>query len=98
MVRQTFVTPALAGYLIFTLIFAAVLGACGTSRSADSRGNANRQQEEEAPVIAVTTAKSESREMPAYIQATGSLVAQEVSSIAPKVAGKVVNVGVDVGQ
>ncbi|MFL6468729.1 MAG: efflux RND transporter periplasmic adaptor subunit [Pyrinomonadaceae bacterium] len=36
--------------------------------------------------------------MPAYIQATGSFVADEVSSVAPKVAGKVVNVGVDVGQ
>ena len=36
--------------------------------------------------------------MPAYIQATGSMVAQETSNIAPKVAGKVVNVGVNVGQ
>ena len=36
--------------------------------------------------------------MPAYIQATGTLVADETSSVAPKVAGKVVNVGVNVGQ
>jgi multidrug efflux pump subunit AcrA (membrane-fusion protein) len=98
MVRQTFVTPALAGYLVLTLTFAAVLAACGSSGSAESRGGANRQPEEQVPVIPITIAKSESREMPAYIQATGSMVAQETSNIAPKVAGKVVNVGVNVGQ
>jgi RND family efflux transporter MFP subunit len=97
MVRQTFVTPALAGYLVLALTFVAVTGACG-SRAAENRGGANRQPEEQAPVIAVTTARSESRDMPAYIQATGSMVAQETSNIAPKVAGKVVNVGVNVGQ
>src|SRR5687767_16035092 len=92
MVRPRSSTPAIAGCLVFTLVIALISGACGTSRSAETRGNANRQQEEQAPVIAVTTAKSESREIPAYIQATGSMVAQETSSVAPKVAGKVVNV------
>ena len=96
MVRQTFVTPALAGYLFLALSFAAAFSAC-SSRSSEARGNASRPQEDSA-VIAVTTARSESRDVPAYIQATGSLVAQETSSIAPKVAGKVVNVGVNVGQ
>jgi multidrug efflux pump subunit AcrA (membrane-fusion protein) len=45
----------------------------------------------------VTTAKSESREVPAVIQTTGSLVADESSNVAPKVAGKVANVNVNVG-
>ena len=97
MVRLYSPSPAVAGYLILSIAFAAVLSACSSAGSAESRG-ANRQQEEQAPVIPITTARSESRDMPAYIQATGSMVAQETSNIAPKVAGKVVNVGVDVGQ
>ncbi len=36
--------------------------------------------------------------MPAFIQATGSLVADEISNVAPKAAGKVVNVAVNIGQ
>lgn len=35
--------------------------------------------------------------MPAQIQATGSLVADEVSNIAPKVAGKISNISVNIG-
>jgi multidrug efflux pump subunit AcrA (membrane-fusion protein) len=45
----------------------------------------------------VTTGKAVARNVPAYIQATGSLIADETSDIAPKVAGKVANVSVDVG-
>ena len=91
------IDPATAGKFITALLIASFLMACGSSRSADRGGNGNRQ-EEEVPVIPVTTAVAESREIPAYIQATGTLVAQETSSIAPKVAGKVTNVGVNVGQ
>jgi multidrug efflux pump subunit AcrA (membrane-fusion protein) len=96
MVRLHPSTPAIAGLLVFTVVIALISGACGTSRSAESRGNANRQ--DQSPVIAITTAKTEPRDVPAYVQATGSMVAQETSSIAPKAAGKVVNVGVNVGQ
>lgn len=46
----------------------------------------------------MTTAKTESRQTPAYIQATGSFIADETSDIAPKVAGKISNVSVNVGQ
>ena len=46
----------------------------------------------------VTVAKTESRQVPAYIQATGSLVAQETSDIAPRAAGKISNVSVNVGE
>jgi multidrug resistance efflux pump len=46
----------------------------------------------------VTTAVAIAKEIPAYIQATGTLVAFETSSVAPKVAGKVTNVGVNVGE
>jgi len=48
--------------------------------------------------VPVTVAKTESRQVPAYIQATGSLVAQETSDIAPRAAGKISNVSVNVGE
>ena len=98
MVLRFNLIPATAGKYVAALLIASFLVACGSSRSADRGGNGNRQQEEQAPVIPVTTAVAESREIPAYIQATGTLVAYETSSIAPKVAGKVTNVGVNVGQ
>src|SRR5688572_28724782 len=95
MVRQN-ILLAFAGKLTAGILIVAFISSCGTSRSADSqRGNSNTDQ---APVIAVTTARVEARNIPAYIQATGSLTAHETSSVAPKVAGKVANVAVNVGQ
>lgn len=88
---------------IFLFIFCAVLSAaCSSSQSktndnaggGGSNANAKKQQEE---VIAVTSGKAFSREVPDYIQATGSLVADETSDVASKVAGKVTNVYVNAG-
>lgn len=71
--------------------------ACGTTRSHDdARSNSNSNTDLTAPV-AVTTTLTESRQIPAYVQATGSLAANETSNIAPKVAGKVSNIAVNVG-
>lgn len=80
------------------LIGALLIGsACSSTRSAsDGRDNSNSPDGENAP-IAITVAKTEERNVPAYIQATGSLIADETSDIAPKVAGKVSNVSVNVG-
>ena len=97
MVRPFNFIPATAGKYFAALLIASLLVACNSSRSADRGSNGNRQQEEQVPVIPVTTAVAEAREIPAYIQATGTLVAAETSSVAPKVAGKVVDVGVNVG-
>jgi RND family efflux transporter MFP subunit len=76
------------------LLTALLSSACSGDRAADRRGNSNTQ---EVPAIAVTTARVEARNVPAFIQATGSLIADETSDVAPKVAGKVANVSVDVG-
>jgi multidrug efflux pump subunit AcrA (membrane-fusion protein) len=70
--------------------------ACGKSRSEGNR-NAN-QSEDKGETITVTVDKAISREIPAFIQTTGSLVADETSDVAPKAAGKVVNVSANVGQ
>src|SRR5687768_7976554 len=97
MVRSLSRTAETPHKLLIVLIFAALLtGACGLTGSAgERRGNSNAEAEN--PPIAVTVAKTESRNVPAFIQATGSLMADETSDVAPKVAGKIANVSVDVG-
>ncbi|HEY8559076.1 MAG TPA: efflux RND transporter periplasmic adaptor subunit [Pyrinomonadaceae bacterium] len=81
------------------MIIPALLTACGgRSESKTREVNVNVNPAEEQQTVVVTQAKAESRQIPSVIQATGSLVAEETSDIAPKVAGKVVNVSVNVGQ
>ena len=72
----------------------ALAASCSTTRSAGNRTEANAA--ETAP-IAITVGKAELRDIPLVIQSTGSLIADETSDVAPKVAGKVVNVSVNVG-
>jgi multidrug resistance efflux pump len=85
---------------ILTLVVPAVLAGCGRSSESKTRGGANTNAgpRDDQPAIAVSQAKAEARQVPTVIQATGSLVAEETSDIAPKVAGKVVNVSANVGQ
>ncbi|HEX8722930.1 MAG TPA: efflux RND transporter periplasmic adaptor subunit [Pyrinomonadaceae bacterium] len=52
---------------------------------------------EAAPPVAVTTARAEARDVPSYIQATGSLVAEETSDVASQASGQVVSTPVNVG-
>lgn len=67
------------------------------SSNTDNANQAKKDNTENNQPVAVTIGKSESRDVPAYIQATGSLTANETSDVAPKVAGKVTNVYVNVG-
>ncbi len=85
-----------------TLICAAALFAtisCSSSAGNNGRrGNSNSAENPQNAAIAITVGKSESRDVASVIQATGSLVANETSDVAPKVAGKIANIGVNVGQ
>ncbi|CAN5643997.1 efflux RND transporter periplasmic adaptor subunit [soil metagenome] len=72
-----------------------IAAGCSTTRSADNQTAVNSSGE--GPVV-ITVGRSEAREVPAYIQATGSMVADEISNIAPKVAGKVADISVNIGQ
>jgi multidrug efflux pump subunit AcrA (membrane-fusion protein) len=87
-------------FILLILIAVAVISsACGSGNAEGQRGGGNRNANAEpadAP-IPVTVARTETRNVPAVVQTTGSLVADETSNIAPKVAGKVVNVNIDVG-
>src|ERR687883_76111 len=81
--------------LALFLCAAALLSACGGARSDAKAKNANAQPTPE--VVQVTTAAAIVRDLPRFIEATGSLSADEQTDVAPTVAGKVVAVGVDLG-
>ena len=72
---------------------------CGSSATNNGkRGNANAGENPQNAAIAITVDKNESRDVASVIQATGSLTANETSDVAPKVAGKIAYIGVNVGQ
>lgn len=51
----------------------------------------------EGPAVTVTTATAVGREVPSYIQASGSLIADETSDVASQISGQVVATPVGVG-
>jgi multidrug efflux pump subunit AcrA (membrane-fusion protein) len=80
-------------------IIAAFGMSCGTAKpDAAQTSNSNSVQDTQNAAIPVTLGKSESRQVAAVLLATGSLVADETSDIAPRVAGKMANISVNVGQ
>lgn len=82
--------------VILTFMLAALAACSGCSESkTNEQGNTVRQERDE--VVTVTQAKAESRQVPSFVQTTGSLVADETSNVAPKTAGKVTNTMVNVG-
>lgn len=76
------------------LLLAAALAAaaCG-SRAATSNANANKQ----AAVVDITTTQAIVQAIPTYFEATGNLVSDEQTDVAPAVGGKITEVNFDVG-
>jgi multidrug efflux pump subunit AcrA (membrane-fusion protein) len=106
----SFISPnTRTGALLCLLLAVVIFGAtsCGRSASkADAKGGARAEEgatkgggsnAPEAPPVAVTTVKAEAREVPSYIQSTGSLVAEETSDVASQASGQVVATPVGVG-
>lgn len=94
-----------AAALMCLLLAVSLYGAaCGRSEpSARAKENTNAKDstgtrgEAEGPAVAVNTSKAVAREVPSYIQATGSLMADETSDVAPQTSGQVVATPVGVG-
>lgn len=97
MIFQKFGQSFFVRLVFLSCILPVLFAACGSSESKSRpQGNAGRPQREEE-VITVTQDRAVSRSVPSFIQATGSLVAQETSDVASKTAGKVTNTMVNVG-
>ena len=83
--------------IIFTT-FISIFGiSCGSNAASKNDAPKNAETAAQNEVFSVTQTKAVAREVPAFIQVTGSLIAGETSDIAPKTAGKVVNVSANVG-
>ena len=82
------------------LAFVASLGLSAAS-CGGSRAQANKKEAPATPAapaaVDVTTAPAILRDLPRFIEATGSLAADEQTDVAPIVGGRVVSVGVDLG-
>lgn len=70
---------------------------CGRGKGA--RASANKAVDPNATPepVAVTSAAAIVRDLPRFIEATGSLVADEQTDVAPNVGGRITAVGVDLG-
>jgi len=78
--------------------FVSALTAISCTMSAGKSEGPTAANEAGAAPISITVGKSESRDVAATIQATGSLIADEISNVAPKSAGKIANISINVGQ
>ena len=78
------------------LSLALFLTACGGEEKVEEGRGGGKPKGPE--FVEVTTGASEEREIPAFIQASGTIAADESSGVAPKVAGKIVNIATDIGR
>ncbi|MCW5962255.1 MAG: efflux RND transporter periplasmic adaptor subunit [Pyrinomonadaceae bacterium] len=76
--------------LAAAVIFAA---SCGSSNANESNANAD----ENGQPVTVATAPAVVRQIPTYLEATGSLTSDAESNVAPTIGGKIVEVNFDVG-
>jgi multidrug efflux pump subunit AcrA (membrane-fusion protein) len=97
---RRFQNAALLYLLLLGVLFGAACGRTESKANAKENTGANAKKDAvaaEAPPVPVTTATAVAREVPSYIQATGSLVAEETSDVAPQASGQVVATPVSVG-
>src|SRR5215210_2936601 len=90
--REQFKLLSLAFILVATSV---LFSACGGSKASNAQ-QANTAAAAPATVD-VTTAPAITRDLPRFLEATGSLAADEQTDVAPQISGKVVAVGVELG-
>jgi len=94
MISRQQIKVFIAALLVGSLAIAAA--SCGGSR-AQSNAKANANAAVAPQAVDVTTAPAVSRDLPRFIEATGSLAADVQTDVAPTVGGRVVSVNVDLG-
>lgn len=83
--------------IIVASIFSSACGGKGNKNSGNENANASRNESASTAPVQVTTAKVAAKEVPAFIQANGSLVADETSDVASQVSGQVISTPVNIG-
>ena len=84
--------------LLLAAIFSVIsCGSGGRGARNANNANANANTNNESEVFSVSVVKAETRDLPAYIQVTGNLIADETSDVSPLVGGKLVSTPVNIG-
>jgi multidrug efflux pump subunit AcrA (membrane-fusion protein) len=91
--RNKFTLPT---FILLLAALSLLASACGRS-NAESKNKQAAAANATPEAVQVSTAAAITRELPRYVEATGSLAADEQTDVAPTVAGRVVAVGVDLG-
>ena len=100
---SSFLSRGLRVWALLAATLAVALSGAGCGRSEpsanakESGAREGRAAEAEAAPIAVATAVAQAREVPSFIQATGSLIADETSDVASQASGQVIATPVGVG-
>lgn len=95
--RRQFKFLASAVLLIAVCLLALACGRSKAQSNTKEGTTTTTQTTTQTTVVEVTTAPAILRQLPRFLEATGSLVADEQTDVAPAVAGKVTAVGVDLG-
>lgn len=74
--------------------FSALAISCSKSNASD---NTNQNSDSNAQSISVSTAQASVKQIPTYLEATGSLTSDAESNVAPSISGKIIEVNFDVG-
>lgn len=93
MSKQKAISLALLGG---ALLLTSLLAACGGNGDASSNSSGEKPASAAGPVE-VTAMAAVDREIPAFIEATGNLEADEESEVAPQTSGQVPATAVNVG-
>jgi multidrug efflux pump subunit AcrA (membrane-fusion protein) len=95
------VKPPVQKKALAAAVLSAALGlvsaSCGGSRAQSNAKNSNAATPAAPQAVDVSTAPSIMRDLPRYVEATGSLAGDEQTDVAPTVGGRVISVGVDLG-
>lgn len=91
LIYKKYLTSGAFGLVLTAAVF---LSGCGKSTSADPNSNANNPTDK---TVEVATAKAETRPVGSFLQATGSLIADDSSDVSSQVAGQVFSTPIDVG-
>jgi multidrug efflux pump subunit AcrA (membrane-fusion protein) len=94
--------PQPALLMVLFLVFALVFSGCGRSETnakakGNSAGNSNSETFSPGAPVPVTVATAVTKEVPSFIQATGSFAANETSDVASQTSGQVVSTPVSIG-
>ncbi|MGB7208591.1 MAG: efflux RND transporter periplasmic adaptor subunit [Pyrinomonadaceae bacterium] len=76
-----------------TCLCVLIASGCGSNANSATTGNTNNQPQ----IIDVTTSQAIIQPIPSYIEATGNLVSDAQTDVAPAVGGKIVEVNFDIG-